>query len=212
MWGRVGGGIPRATRWLNIILAVRPRQGSLSTLTGRAASPPLVRATCAEPSAKWRVSTTTNPPRLSMEPLRLPHLADLPLDQLDGSRLLDLDPGTIVQTLREGVPTEALERLQGVLDVPTREIAAVLGIPPRTLTRRRNAERLASDESDRLLRLARLVEIALVVLEDEESARAWLLEPKRLLGGESPLRHADTDPGARAVEDMLYAIEFTTAA
>ena len=146
-----------------------------------------------------------------MEPLTLPDLRDLPLDGLDGSRLLDLDPTTLVQTLREGVPTEALDRLQAFLDIPARELAAVLSIPPRTLTRRRSAERLAPDESDRLLRLARLVELTLVVFEDERAARAWLIEPKRLLDGESPLRHADTAPGARAVEDMLYAIEFTAA-
>lgn len=39
-----------------------------------------------------------------------------------------------------------------------------------------------------------------------------MVTPKSLLGGESPLQRADTDPGAQEVEDMLHAIEFTAPA
>ena len=55
--------------------------------------------------------------------------------------------------------------------------------------------------------------MAVYVWEDNaEAAVRWLTTSKSLLGGESPLQHTDTGPGAREVEDMLYAIEFTTAA
>lgn len=147
-----------------------------------------------------------------MESLTLPDLSAVPLDQLDGTRLLDLDGHEVVAAVRAGLPARALERLHDLLDVPMQDLAALLGIPPRTLTRRRQGGRFAPDESDRLLRLARLAELALVVFEEADAARIWLIEPKRLLGGETPLAHADTDPGAREVEDMLYAVEFTAAA
>lgn len=147
-----------------------------------------------------------------MEPLTLPDLAAVPLDQLDGTRLLGVEGSDVVAIVRTGLPAHALERLHDLLDLPVRDLAALLGIPPRTLTRRRQAGRLTPDESDRLLRLARLAELALAVFEEPDAARTWLTEPKRLLGGESPLAHADTAPGAREVEDMLYAIEFTAAA
>lgn len=151
-------------------------------------------------------------PLLAMEPLTLPDLAGLPLDQLDGTRLLEIEDADVVVAVRTGLPVGALERLHDLLDLPMQELAAVLGIPPRTLTRRRQSGRFTPDESDRLLRLARLAELALAVFEDAEAARTWLTEPKRLLGGEAPFAHADTGPGAREVEDMLYAVEFTAAA
>lgn len=147
-----------------------------------------------------------------MEAPTLPDLTGIPLDQLDGTRLLEIGDYEIVTAVRTGLPVQALERLHDLLDVAMQDLAAVLGIPPRTLTRRRQTGRLTPDESDRLLRLARVVELALAVFEDAEAARTWLTEPKRLLAGETPLARADTAPGVRAVEDMLFAIEFTAAA
>lgn len=147
-----------------------------------------------------------------MELLVLPDLAAVPFDALDGARLLVLGEQPPARAVRDGLPTDAFDALQAFLGLPAAALAAALGIAPRTLARRRAAGRLAPDESDRLLRTARLAEMALVALGDAAAAAAWLVEPKRLLGGESPLRHADTDAGARAVEDMLYAVEFTAAA
>ena len=142
----------------------------------------------------------------------LPDLSSVAFDALDGARLLGLETRSPARAVRDGLPAEAFDALQVFLDVPAAALADALGISPRTLSRRRTGGRLAPDESDRLLRTARLAEMALVALGDPGAAAAWLGEPKRLLGGESPLRHADTAPGAREVEDMLYAVEFTSAA
>jgi putative toxin-antitoxin system antitoxin component (TIGR02293 family) len=136
----------------------------------------------------------------------------LPLDQLDGLSVLALGPGDPVAVVRAGMPFEAFVHLAGTLAQPVHRVAAAAGIPARTLTRRRQEGRLNPEESDRVLRLARTVELTLAVFEDSEAARTWLTTPKRLLGGEAPLEHAGTGPGARAVEAMLYAIEFTAAA
>ena len=142
----------------------------------------------------------------------LPDLSSASFDALDGTRILGLDGSAPGRAVRAGLPVEAFDALQAFLDEPVAALATVLGIAPRTLARRRQAGRLAPDESDRLLRTARLAEMALVALGSPAASAAWLAEPKRLLGGESPLRHADTAPGAREVEDMLYAVEFTAAA
>lgn len=135
------------------------------------------------------------------------------LEQASGARLLGLDSGALIEAERAGFPYEAFEQLRSFLRLPARALGAALSIAERTLARRRKRGSLTPEESDRLARLARLSEMALVVFEgDEESARTWLTTPKRLLGGESPLERADTGAGAREVEDMLYAIEFTMAA
>ncbi len=160
-------------------------------------------------------SETTVPP---VETLTLPDLRAVPLDRLDGTLLLGLNgegtrgASSPVAHVRAGLSTEAFDRLQAFLGRPASALAATLGLAPRTLARRRQAGRLAPEESDRLLRTARLAELALVVFEDADAAAAWLTTPKRLLSGETPLERADTAPGAREVEDMLYAVEFSTAA
>ncbi len=148
-----------------------------------------------------------------MEALVLPDITAVPFDALDGTRLLGLDePNGAARAVREGLSINAFDAVQAFLGVPAAQFAEAVGIAPRTLARRRQAGRLAPDESDRLLRTARLAEMALAAFEDADAAAAWFTEPKRLLGGESPLRAADTAPGAREVEDMLYAVEFTAAA
>lgn len=147
----------------------------------------------------------------SMETLALPDLQSLALDQLDGSRLLDLKASP-VSSIREGLPTEAFDRLLAFLGCSSSTLADVLGIAPRTLARRRQAARLSPEESDRLLRTAHLAELALAVFEDAMVAAEWLSTPKRILNGETPLGHADTTPGAHEVADMLFAIEFSAAA
>lgn len=147
---------------------------------------------------------------MAMEIPVLPDLTAVPFEALDGTRLLDLDADAS-HAVRSGLPAVAFDALQDVLGLPAAVLADALAIAPRTLTRRRAAGRFASDESDRLLRVARLVEMAAVALGGVDAAAIWMTAPHSLFG-ESPLRHADTDPGAREVEDALYAIEFTGAA
>lgn len=108
-------------------------------------------------------------------------------------------------TVRQGVPREAFERLRGDLGVPTEELAEILGIPTRTLARR--TDRFKPDESERILRVASVVQKASEVLEENESARRWMTQPKRALGGLTPLRCCDTEIGAREVEALLGRIE-----
>jgi len=61
---------------------------------------------------------------------------------------------------------------------------------------------------ERVLRIAKLYEKALDVLEDAELARQWFKMPAEALGGKTPLQHADTEPGVQEVEDLLGRIEY----
>lgn len=58
-----------------------------------------------------------------------------------------------------------------------------------------------------LVRFARLMGKATRVMESESGARAWLTNPQFRLGGAVPLRYAETEIGAREVEDLLGRIE-----
>jgi putative toxin-antitoxin system antitoxin component (TIGR02293 family) len=86
------------------------------------------------------------------------------------------------------------------------ETSQALDLPPRTLARRKQEQRLRSDESDRLFRLVRVAAQATETLGDE-SGKQWLHTPNRALGGQRPLELLDTDIGSRQVEEVLGRIE-----
>lgn len=110
--------------------------------------------------------------------------------------------------LEEGLSYEALERLRRVLDLPLSGISELLQIPPRTLARRKEAKRLQPDESDRLVRLSRVVGLALQLFEgDLAGTRGWLTAPHAALAGETPLEFSTTGVGAREVENLIGRLE-----
>jgi putative toxin-antitoxin system antitoxin component, TIGR02293 family len=132
-----------------------------------------------------------------------------PTEELDASfpELAAEEPSDIVATVREGLPTERFDVLREMLDVSSGTLAEVVGITQSTLSRRRKRGTFDKDESERILRVARLVARAMDVLDGLENARKWLTEPARGLGGERPLSFADTEPGAREVERLLIRLE-----
>jgi putative toxin-antitoxin system antitoxin component (TIGR02293 family) len=100
-----------------------------------------------------------------------------------------------------------LIELQASLKVPMEKLVPRLGISKATLHRRKASGKLDPAESDRVVRFARLMGKAVEVLESENNARQWLTSPQFGLGGAVPLDYADTEVGAREVEDLLGRIE-----
>lgn len=117
------------------------------------------------------------------------------------------NPGRLIELVKSGLPVSELDALQNVLDVPIEKLAPKLGISKATLHRRKAAGRLEPDESDRIVRYARLMGKAVEVFENEESARAWMSSSQYGLGGETPLDYAMTELGAREVENLLGRID-----
>ena len=115
--------------------------------------------------------------------------------------------------VRVGLPYERLEDALRTLGLTTPEAAGFLLVSERTLARRRGEGRLSQAESDRLVRLLHLLDAATEAFDGNvRSGVEWLTTEKTLLGGESPLQYADTEPGYETVRDMLGAIEFNSAA
>jgi putative toxin-antitoxin system antitoxin component (TIGR02293 family) len=119
----------------------------------------------------------------------------------------DFTPSKLIAVLRVGLPVRELADLQASLAVPMDKLVPMLGISKATLHRRKAAGRLGQAESDRVVRFARLMGKAVEVLESEENARQWLAAPQYGLGGAVPLEYAETEVGAREVEDLLGRIE-----
>jgi putative toxin-antitoxin system antitoxin component (TIGR02293 family) len=115
----------------------------------------------------------------------------------------------LIRKIQKGLRFSELETLQNSIALPFEQLAAKLAISRSTLQRRKAAGRLSPDESDKVMRLSRLLEHATKVFGDIEKARAWLKFPQRGLGGAVPLDYAETEVGAREVDDLLGRIEYS---
>ncbi len=118
------------------------------------------------------------------------------------------DLNDLIGILKQGLPVGVFDSLRDRLDVPEKMLASTVNIAYRTLSRRKKEGRLKTDESERVLRIAKLYEKALDVFEDAELARQWFKMPAEALGGKTPLQYADTEPGVQEVEDLLGRIEY----
>jgi putative toxin-antitoxin system antitoxin component (TIGR02293 family) len=120
------------------------------------------------------------------------------------------DPSKVVAAVRRGVAAGMYQWLKESLEVSDQRLSSVVRISQRTVKRRLGEGRFHPDESERLVRVARLTERAKEVFADLEAAREWLKSPQFALGGEIPLEYADTEPGAQIVEDLLGRIAHGT--
>lgn len=114
----------------------------------------------------------------------------------------------MIQKVQKGLPVRSFEKLGKKLGVSDTLLSRILNIPMRTLTRRKHQGRLNAEESEKVLRIAKLYDKALDVFEDEGATKKWLKEPARGLGGDIPLEYARTELGAREVEKLLSRIEY----
>ena len=117
-------------------------------------------------------------------------------------------PTELIRRIQKGLRFSELQTLQSTLDLPFEQLAAKLCISRSTLHRRKAAGRLSPDESDKVMRLSRLLDHAAKVFGDVEKARAWLKFPQVGLGGAVPLDYAQTEVGAREVDDLLGRIDY----
>ena len=87
------------------------------------------------------------------------------------------------------------------------EVHSVI-IPARTLQHRRSRrERLTIEESDRVIRVLRVLSAAEGVYGRRERALQWLRRPNPRLQDRSPMSLLKTDTGARIVEELLGQID-----
>ena len=114
----------------------------------------------------------------------------------------------LIRQVEHGFSFKALHFLAANSGMSDPLIASIIGIPERTLARRKAAGKLASQESERLLRIAGIFEQALELFEgDVAAAVTWLTAPQKGLGHHSPLIYARTEVGAREVENLIGRLE-----
>ena len=118
-------------------------------------------------------------------------------------------PTQWVERIIAGLPIEEFDSLRNMLGLTVEEMAQKIGISTATLSRRRAKQApLDRDHSDRLMRYARLFWLSVALFDgDQPTGRDWLTRPARALDGRRPLDFAETEMGAREVEDLIGRIE-----
>lgn len=119
----------------------------------------------------------------------------------------DFDGWDWLAALDEGFPHETVDAAveAGLL---SREESEILVIPRRTLSHRRQKDqRLSRDESDRLLRIARVRAQADAVFRNPDKAARWLRKPSRVLRGAVPLKLLQTSTGEQMIREELIRIQ-----
>lgn len=113
-----------------------------------------------------------------------------------------------VEAVKLGLPVDTIDRAASLVGLDTSELVRVLGISGRTMARRRSGGgSLSADESDRVMRVIRLMDRTQAVIGGEDQARRWLHTPNRALVGQAPLALSSTETGAALVFDLLGRIE-----
>ena len=95
-------------------------------------------------------------------------------------------PRQTIEAIRDGLPAEAFDWLKSELGLTVGELARVVHVSRRTISRRKKEGTLKPDESERVLRLIRLYQRAAEVLGGRDEARAWMQEPNFALGDDIP--------------------------
>ncbi|HEV2135733.1 MAG TPA: antitoxin Xre-like helix-turn-helix domain-containing protein [Terracidiphilus sp.] len=106
----------------------------------------------------------------------------------------------------KGLPLTAIQSLknQGLTFTEISEIV----ISPRTLKHRRSRkEKLSSIETDRALRVARIVDLADRVFGSRRKALLWLRSADDRLDHRTPMQMLANESGGRLVESMLWQID-----
>ncbi|MES1261898.1 MAG: antitoxin Xre/MbcA/ParS toxin-binding domain-containing protein [Acidobacteriota bacterium] len=121
-------------------------------------------------------------------------------DRPSATALIDLPPGS--------VPFASVDRLSEKLSIEPAALLALISMPERTAARRKHEGFLKSEEADRLLRVARILEEATRVFGSEPKAARWLSTGSPALYACTPLSLLDSDAGTQAVSDELGRIAF----
>jgi putative toxin-antitoxin system antitoxin component (TIGR02293 family) len=107
-----------------------------------------------------------------------------------------------------GLDFGEFEALRRQLDLSLEELTVRLGFSRATIAKRKATGRLTPDESGKVVCYALLLGHAVHLFGGLEEARQWLKTPQRRLHGAVPLDHAQSDVGARDVENLLTELAF----
>jgi putative toxin-antitoxin system antitoxin component (TIGR02293 family) len=115
-----------------------------------------------------------------------------------------------LERIRNGIPLSEFNELTQRLGLTKEDFARKIGISAPTLSRRKKTHTpLDPEHSDRLMRYDRLYSKAVELFDGNEAdARAWLHREEPALDYHKPIDVAETEAGAREVENVIGRLEY----
>jgi len=138
--------------------------------------------------------------------------ANIPTGEFRGhAHLRDAD-GVMLQirVIRKGVPSKVFIDVSKRVGLAQGELAKKLRLSARTMAGRiaKPQTKLKPEESEKVLRVERILEQAIEVFGSLEQAREWLMNAAHGLEGQRPIDLLDTEVGGAQVREYLGAIEY----
>lgn len=110
----------------------------------------------------------------------------------------------LINAIHEGLPIRAVDYIFKKKILSKDEFFKFV-TSQRTFDRRRPSTKLSEEESDKLVRILRILAFARQVLGDLEAGN-WLRSPNPLLKNKMPIDLLDSDAGAQLVESLIGRI------
>jgi putative toxin-antitoxin system antitoxin component (TIGR02293 family) len=124
-------------------------------------------------------------------------------DAVFGKHPSDLQLAAMIEC---GFPAQSVDFLRGE-GLTFSEVHDIV-LPARTLKHRKDKKQaLSIEESDRTLRLTRIIALADQVFGNHEKALHWLRGENRQLDGRTPMKLLRSEAGADLVRQMLIQVD-----
>ena len=130
------------------------------------------------------------------------------------------DPIERVDLVKQGVPAKAVDAMAKRMAIPKERLVTTLGLARATVDRKaRQNQPLSSDESSRVLGMARLVGQVQAMVEESgepkdfnaaEWVASWLERPLPALDGRRPAELMDTPDGQGLVSNLVARMQTGT--
>ncbi|WP_169719481.1 type II RES/Xre toxin-antitoxin system antitoxin [Olivibacter sitiensis] len=130
---------------------------------------------------------------------------------LGGQELLGIRIKTdfdLIKLSNQGITKASLDALVSFLGMPRKAfVEGILDMSVKTIERKKDTDRLDRHTSSHLIEIAKVVEHAMEVFEDEEKVRDWLATPNRALNGMCPIELFSMPTGLGLIDTILGRIE-----
>lgn len=114
----------------------------------------------------------------------------------------------IIALSSEGITKASLDALISHLDISKKAFSEnILSSSVKTFERKKSTDRLDKRTSSHIIEIARVVEHAIMVFENESKVKVWLNTPNRALNQLRPIDLFYLSTGLKMVNDILGRIE-----
>lgn len=156
------------------------------------------------------MTTTANPLHPTAKTRPAAGRARMVMDYTDAFALPILER---IDRVKMGIPAQSVPTVAADLSLTTERYASILGLPKSTVARKiKNNEMLPQDQSERMLRVMRLIGLVERLVSDYGDPQGfvpatwfghWIEQPNPALNGRQPSEFLDTATGAELVESLL---------